>query len=362
MADELEALWQKLTFTEEEDESLMLGNSCTKAATERGKYCLVMRVLSRRCIILDALRKNLRMLWKPKRNVKVSEIEEDLFLVEFDDERDKRKVLDMCPWNYEKNLVLLQEFEGDKVPKDLVLKWSPLWVQIHNLPLKSRTRETGLVIGASLGEVLEVDVMKSGVQWSKYLRVRVKIDISRKLIRGKRISIEEGTARRVNFKYERLPNFCYCCGMLDHDLKDCLVRKENGIIPAIEDLQYGTWMRGEPIRKARGDSTNSRNKERSENIGSAEPNRGMRTAKEPHVSPGTSLVGVTSRSNLLGLGDHNIEHTTRELDKLESKSENYQGNGKIDLCEEIPESCMLVLGKGDADVVQCPINKGESMY
>lgn len=130
-----------------------------------------MRVLSRRCIILDALRKNLRMLWKPNRNVKVSEIEEDLFLVEFVDERDKRKVLDMCPWNYEKILVHLQEFEGDKVPKDLVLKWSPFWVQIHNLPLKSRTRETGLVIGASLGEVLEVDVMESGVQWSKYLRV-----------------------------------------------------------------------------------------------------------------------------------------------------------------------------------------------
>ena len=150
--------------------------------------------------------------------------------------------------------------------------------------------------------------------------------------------------------------------MLDHDLKDCLVRKENGIIPAIEDLQYDTWMRGEPMRKAGGDSTNSRNKERSKNRGSVEPNRGMRTAKEPHVPPGTLLVGVTSGSNLLGLGDRNIEHTTREPNKLKSKSENYQGNGKIDLREEIPESCMIVLGKGDADVVQCPIDKGESMY
>lgn len=166
MVEELEALRQKLTFTEEEDESIKLGNSCTKAAIEKGKYCLVLRVLSRKCIILNMLRKNMRMLWKPNRNVLFLEIDDELFLVEFDDERDKRKVLDMCPWNYEKNLVLLQEFEGDKVPKDLVLKWSLFWVQIHNLPLKSRTRETGLAIGACLGEVLDVDVMESGVQWS----------------------------------------------------------------------------------------------------------------------------------------------------------------------------------------------------
>ena len=59
--------------------------------------------------------------------------------------------------------MLLQEFDGEGDPKDIVLRWSPFWVQIYNLPLKHRTKETGMAIGASLGEVLEVDVSDTGV-------------------------------------------------------------------------------------------------------------------------------------------------------------------------------------------------------
>ena len=113
--------------------------------------------------MLDALRKNIRMLWKPNKSLQLSVIEEELFLAEFEDERDKKRVMDMRLWHYEKQLVLLQEFEGEQDPKDIVLKWSPFWVKIYNLPLKSRTRETGRAIGASLGKVLDVDVADNGV-------------------------------------------------------------------------------------------------------------------------------------------------------------------------------------------------------
>ena len=70
----------------------------------------------------------MRVLWKPNKGVQISEIEEDLFLVEFSNGKDKKKVLDLCPWNYNKQLVLFQEFEGELMPKEIVLKWSPFWV------------------------------------------------------------------------------------------------------------------------------------------------------------------------------------------------------------------------------------------
>ena len=69
MAEELEMLWQKLKVTEEEEVSITLRDECTRAAYERGKNCLVMRVLSRRGIMLKALRKNIRMLWKPNKSL-----------------------------------------------------------------------------------------------------------------------------------------------------------------------------------------------------------------------------------------------------------------------------------------------------
>ena len=100
MADELEALWSKLTFTEEEGEDIELGSESTRAAREIGKNCLVMKILTQRIIVLDALRKHLKMLWKPNRGVWISEIDEDLYLVEFGDGRDKKRILEMCPWSY----------------------------------------------------------------------------------------------------------------------------------------------------------------------------------------------------------------------------------------------------------------------
>ena len=79
MAEELEFLWHKLKVTEEEEESVNLGRECSKAANERGKNCLVMKVLSRRGVILDALRKNVRMLWKPNKSIRILVIEEEMF-------------------------------------------------------------------------------------------------------------------------------------------------------------------------------------------------------------------------------------------------------------------------------------------
>ena len=46
MAEELEELRKKLTFTEEEDIGIELDGRSTKVAREVGKFCAVMKVLS----------------------------------------------------------------------------------------------------------------------------------------------------------------------------------------------------------------------------------------------------------------------------------------------------------------------------
>ncbi|KAK9998028.1 hypothetical protein SO802_017631 [Lithocarpus litseifolius] len=204
-----------------------------------------MKILSQRSINVDELRKNLRMLWKPNKGVQILEIEDELFLVEFSDGKDKKKVLDMCPWSYEKQL------KGELTLKEIELKWAPFWVQIYNLPLNSRTKETGWAIGSSLGLELDVDVLEFGVQWGKYLRVRVCIDVTKHLVCGKKITIEGGESKWVIFKYERLPNFRYRCGLLNHALKECIEGQENSKSDGLNHLQYEAWLRGELIRQGR---------------------------------------------------------------------------------------------------------------
>lgn len=51
----------------------------------------------------------------------------------------------------------------------------------------------------------------------------------KQLVRGKKITIEGDECKRVNFKYERLPNFCYRCGLLNHALKYYTKGQEHSI-------------------------------------------------------------------------------------------------------------------------------------
>ena len=314
MTAKLEELWKKLSFTEEEDESISLGSNSTEAAKEIGKRCLVMKVLAHRSISLEALRKNLRMIWKPNKGVQITKIDDELYLVEFGDGRDKKKTMDMSPWSYEKQLVLLKEFEGEQVPKDISIKQSPFWVQIHNLPLMSRTCETGWAIGSTLGEVMSVDVADSGVQWGKYLRVRVKIDVTKKLVRGKKVKIEGGEQRWISFRYERLPNFSYRCGLLNHDLRDCAeaVEKENQ--KEQTNLQYGPWLRGEALRRFGGEAPKGGQSfwpSMGDKQGGSD---GKLSGKPSHAPPVAVGVDVVEGSALNGLGNRDKEDRTKVHD------------------------------------------------
>ena len=95
----------------------------------------------------------------------------------------------------------------------------------------------------------------------KYLRVRVLVNVTKKLIQGKQVIIDGAEGRGVYFKYERLPNFYYKCGLLSHELRDCAKIEGSGNQLDLKNLQNGAWLRGEIIRKPVRESFQNGNKE-----------------------------------------------------------------------------------------------------
>ena len=45
------------------------------------------------------------------------------------------------------------------------------------------------------------------------------------------------------FKHEKLPNFCYWCGLVSHDDKDCEHWLSSKGTLVIESQEFGTWLR-----------------------------------------------------------------------------------------------------------------------
>ncbi|TXG53135.1 hypothetical protein EZV62_022304 [Acer yangbiense] len=72
-----------------------------------------------------------------------------------------------------------------------------------------------------IGMVIELPA-DSRECWGKFLMVRVRIDISKPLKRCLRVQLE-GLDKAVvaPIHYERLPDFCFACGLIGHVIRDC---------------------------------------------------------------------------------------------------------------------------------------------
>lgn len=79
----------------------------------------------------------------------------------------------------------------------------------------------GRMIGDSLGHTKEVDLEVSRVEWGDYMRVRVKLDISKPLVRKKKQTIRMIEPMWIKFSYERLPDYYSCCRGIGYGHKDC---------------------------------------------------------------------------------------------------------------------------------------------
>ena len=103
--------------------------------------------------------------------------------------------------------------------------------------------ENLLKIGSIVGRALETDFIGSseGV-WRRYIRVRVEVDVNCPLAPGFPLERDHLPELWIPFKYEKLRNFCFGCGLLGHDQRDC---QDKGAQLSIQEgvtSFFGRWL------------------------------------------------------------------------------------------------------------------------
>ena len=97
--------------------------------------------------------------------------------------------------------------------------------------------------------MLKVDKRAMQMDQAKFLRIRVEVPIDKPLHRGGYVKKEEGGRYWVDFRYERLPTFCYICGILGHDEKHC----QASPMEQLSGRQYGEWLKAGGVIKNGGE-------------------------------------------------------------------------------------------------------------
>ncbi|CAL5355858.1 unnamed protein product [Camellia sinensis] len=123
-------------------------------------------------------------------------------------------------------LLVLQPLSLGKPVEDMEFKWSPFWVQVHGVPVAKLTRQNGEIIGRRIGNLIGVEALHDGLLLNRSflrLRVDVDVDVTQPLPLGL-ILHQPGNEEKeswISYRYEKLSDFCYDCGMIGHDNSSC---------------------------------------------------------------------------------------------------------------------------------------------
>lgn len=161
---------------------------------------------------------------------------------------DMQKVLDGGPWSFEQSMLVYHRLMDNEDPQLVNLLEVDMWVQIYDIPKGSISENVLKNIGDSFVRYVKSDPANFHNTWKDHVRVRVTLNVDKPIKRRMKLKRDGTNWNWINFKYERLPSFCFVCGIIGHSDRDCSVVYANP--EKIVERAYGVWLRA-PTRNTK---------------------------------------------------------------------------------------------------------------
>lgn len=116
----------------------------------------------------------------------------------------------------------------------------PFWIQIRGVPLYLSSEENVRKLAEKIGEDEEIEDPGKA---RGFLSVKVTVNTANPLINGCWLPIGKHGDTWIEFRYERLQDFCYRYGRIGHPNNECSFEPTKGSAAG-----YGDWTKVPPIR------------------------------------------------------------------------------------------------------------------
>jgi hypothetical protein len=232
--DDIEDLFNHLELNEDELDDMVIGSEEAKTYQEAGRWLAIGKVLTNRNFSAEALFEKMKIIWNLSRDPNCRKAGGNLLIFQMHCLGDWKKVVHQGPWTFRGFGLLIEDYDGLSAPEDFVFSGLRSW--IHGILELYRKIEVVDGLASKVGKVKEVQLAPKLFFEGNYVRIRVRINIAKALLRFVTLSTPEGK-KRLMIKYEKIPFFCRRCGLMGHDHEEC----GDGVWEE-KQLQFGTWM------------------------------------------------------------------------------------------------------------------------
>ncbi|KAL9408562.1 hypothetical protein AB3S75_047020 [Citrus x aurantiifolia] len=228
-----------ITLQEEENDKIDFFGSMKEKGLKIAANCLVGKIMLNKGVSIEGLRAVLQQVWRSIKEFKLESAGNNVFIFKFNSKEEKRRVFIDGPWHFAGALIVMTEPKGIGNVNEQTFTHASFRVQIHNVPIMCMHKCAVQKLGETIGEVEEIETDKDGECIGIFARLRISVDITQPLKKILFIKVERKKKILMAVVYERLSDFCFCCGILGHQYRECL--KYQG--QPKENLPYGSWLR-----------------------------------------------------------------------------------------------------------------------
>lgn len=248
MESEVLTRFQAFSLSVVEKQGVVLIEDDVKVGLKEAERSLIGRVFGEKKANLVGVKSTMMKIWQHRGLYKVVALDQNVFQFVFKEEGDREGIMQGRPWHFDNQLMVLHPWTEGQSWTRVEFNISPIWIQVWNILYHWFSVETGKKIGKLIGPVHDVLLVEAGGKEGRHVKLLVAMDLTKPLVRGTTLKYNQ-TECWIDFKYERLPIFCFYCGILGHNEKGCSIRRKDVDQDCVNTMQYGYWLRAGYKRK-----------------------------------------------------------------------------------------------------------------
>lgn len=187
--------------------------------------------------------------WNLGPNLEIHQLDKNIITYTFKDMRERNRILETGTWAIKGAILNLKPWSLNLPLGEVDFSICHFWVQIHNILPNRMNIDNITRIGNFIGQFCNLEDAPQLHRACKFVWVRAAVDTRYALIPGSYITREDDSKLWLQFKYEKLPDFCYHCGKLDHAEAACPEERTPTSQSPLSEGRYGSWLRAQATGK-----------------------------------------------------------------------------------------------------------------